>query len=98
MGGMDTKMIFTLKDLIMLAGFLGSGLTAYFSITGDIDSIKKDQIVATAERTELKEANKAYVNLPKDVKDLTIAHAKTAKVVEAIYLGLVAEGTIKPPQ
>ena len=75
----------------MLVGLLVGGITGYVVLQGEV-SILKTEVV------ELKEANKAYTNLPKDVKDLTIAHAKTAKTVEAIYLGLVAKGIIKPPQ
>lgn len=91
MASLDTKMSFTLKDIIFLVTFLASGIGGYITITSDVDQMKK-------EISALEEANKAYVTLPKEIQDLTIAHEKTAKVVEAIYLGLVANGTIKPPQ
>ena len=63
MASLDTKMSFTLKDMVFLVTFLASGIGGYVTITGDVDQLKE-------EVTSLKEANKAYASLPKDVQTM----------------------------
>ena len=91
MASLDTKMSFTLKDMVFLVTFLASGIGGYVTITGDVDQLKE-------EVTSLKEANKAYASLPKDVQTMQKNIEDNAKLTKAIYLGLVAKGIIKPPQ
>ena len=91
MAGLDTKMSFTLKDMIFLITFLASGIGGYVTITSDVDQLKKEVAVLT-------EANKAYTNLPRDVQKMQKDIAKNAKTTTAIYYGLVAKGIIPPPK
>lgn len=91
MPGLDTKMTLTLKDLIMLIGFLGAGFGAYYSVTSEIEQLK-------TKVTDLTEANTAYVGLPADVETLTEDMKKYGALTETIYYGLLSEGIIKPPQ
>lgn len=91
MASLDTKMSFTLKDIIFLVTFLASGIGGYVTITSDVDQLKKEVMV-------LKEANKAYASLPKDVQKMQADIEKNAKTTTAIYYGLLAKGIIKPPQ
>ncbi len=98
MASLDTKMSFTLKDLIMLVGFLSAGFGGYYSITGEISDLKKEQVIAKAEIASLKEANKALSSLPKDMARMQIDIKKNGKTITLIYYGLVAENIIPPPK
>lgn len=91
MGSLNTNMTFSLKDIIMLVGLLVGGITGYVVLQGEVSILK-------TEVAELKEANKAYSGLPADVKKMQLDIAKNAKTTTAIYYGLLANGTIKPPQ
>ena len=82
----------------MLVGFLGAGFGAYYSITTEQSDLKKDQVSIISDINELKEANKAYRSLPKDVEIMKSDIKDNAKLTKAIYIGLVAKGIIKPPQ
>lgn len=88
---LDTKMTFSLKDVIVVIGFLITMVGGYLTLTSEVDQLKEDVSI-------LKEANKAYTNLPRDVKTMKKDIQDNAELTKAIYLGLVAKGIIKPPQ
>ena len=91
MASLDTKMTFTLKDLIFWITFLASGIGGYITITSDVNQLKEEVMA-------LKESNKAYASLPKDVQKMQKDIEKNAKTTTAIYYGLVAKGIIPPPK
>ena len=91
MPGLDTKMTLTLKDLIMLIGFLGAGFGGYYSVDSRVDAVEKITL-------KLEQQNEAYINLPRDVETLKEDVKANAKLTKAIYIGLIAKGIIKPPQ
>ena len=91
MASLDTKMTFTLKDIIFLITFSASVIGIYVDLTSDVDQLK-EQVAS------LKEANKAYVGLPKDVETMKKDMKKYGALTETIYYGLLSEGIIKPPQ
>lgn len=91
MASLDTKMTFTLKDIIFWITFLASMIGGYITITSDVDILKKD--VST-----LKEANKAYASLPEDVQKMQKDIEKNGKTLTVIYYGLVAKNIIPPPK
>ena len=91
MGGIDTKMTFSLKDLITLVGFLAAGITGYVSVKSEVATLK-------TEVSDLKKANKLYIGLPADVETMKKDMKKYGALTETIYYGLLSEGIIKPPQ
>ena len=95
---LDTKMTFTLKDLIMLIGFLGAGFGGYYSVTSDMESLKSNQADIVSDISMLEQKNQAYMNLPRDVETLKADVKANAELTKAIYIGLVAKGIIKPPE
>ena len=95
---MDTKMTFTLKDLITLVGIISIGFGGYYTIDGRLSDLERDYTIVVSDINDLESANKAYMSLPKDVETLKIDVKDNAKLTKAIYLGLVAKGIIKPPQ
>lgn len=95
---LDTKMAFTLKDLIMLVGFLGAGFGGYYSVTSEIESLKNNQVDIVSDIAMLEQKDQAYASLPRDVETLKADVKANAELTKAIYIGLVAKGIIKPPQ
>ena len=95
---MDTKMTFTLKDLITLVGIISIGFGGYYAIDGRLSDLERDHIIVVSDVNDLKSANKAYMSLPKDVEIMKKDIQDNAELTKAIYLGLVAKGIIKPPQ
>ena len=95
---MDTKMTFTLKDLIMLVGFICAGFGAYYAIDSRLSDLERDYTIIVSDVNDLESANKAYTSLPKDVETMKKDIQDNAELTKAIYLGLVAKGIIKPPQ
>lgn len=95
---MDTKMTFTLKDLIMLIGLMGAGFGGYYSVTGEIGDLQNTQIEIVSDVFKLEQKNQAYTSLPRDVETLKEDVKANAELTKAIYIGLVAKGIIKPPQ
>lgn len=96
-GSLDKKG-FSIRDVIYLMSFVLGLSGMYYTMSdrmGDAETLIATQ---SKEISELKEANKAYTGLPADVKKMQLDIAKNAKVTTAIYYGLLANGTIKPPQ
>lgn len=98
MASLDTKMTFTLKDLIMLVGFLSAGFGGYYAIDGRIVNLESSDSTQNIEIAELKEANKAIAGLPKDVQKMQLDIEKNGKTLQIIYFGLVAKDIIPPPK
>ncbi len=90
MASLDTKMSLTLKDLIFIITVLGGMFGGYYAVTGEIALLKNKVMV-------LEEANKAYIGLPEDVKQIKIGMKEHGKIVNFIYLGLIDKDIIDPP-
>lgn len=85
----DKKLSFTLKDMIYIIAIIISVLGNYYSTDTRLIFVEKDL-------TEIKAENKAYKGLPTKVQNIEKQVNENAKIIEAIYLGLVAKGIIKP--
>jgi len=86
---MEKKLSFTLKDMIYIVVILVSILGNYYSTDTRL-------ILAERDVLEIKKQLGSYEGLPVKVDNIEIQVNKNAKLTEAIYLGLVAKGFIKP--
>ena len=96
-GSLDKKG-FSLRDVIYIVLIVLGGAANYYTMNDRMGDAESINIVQSTEITELKEANKAYAGLPRDVAKMQIDIAKNAKTTTAIYYGLVAKGIIPPPK
>ena len=97
MGGLDAK-IFGVRDVVYILAIVGGLFANWYTMDGRVGDAETLINIQAKEIAELKEANKAYSGLPADVKKMQLDIAKNAKTTTAIYYGLLANGTIKPPQ
>lgn len=85
----EKRLSFTLKDLIYIVAILVSVLGNYYSTDTRLQFVEKDIIGVKADL-------KAYKGLPSKVDNIEKQVNKNAEITQAIYLGLVAKGIIKP--
>lgn len=86
----ERRLSFTLKDMIYIVAILVSVLGNYYSTDTRLILVEKDVAVIKAEI-------KAYKGLPAKVDNIEQIVNKSAKTTEIIYLGLISNGTLKPP-
>ncbi len=87
---MEKRLSFTLKDLIYIVVILISVLSNYYSTDTRLQFVERKVI-------DIQSELKAYKGLPAKVANIEIQVSKNVKTTQAIYLGLIANGTIEPP-
>lgn len=97
MAGLDAK-VFGIKDVITILIISGGFFTQWYTMDARVGTLENEKTILQTEVADLKEANKAYASLPKDMTQMQIDIEKNGKTITAVYYGLLANGTIKPPQ
>jgi len=93
---MDKNLSFTLKDLIMIVTIIISVIGTYYMLNTKVLILENDNTRLNTKLSEVTSELKAYKGLPSQVGRLEKMVENNAKLTEAIYLGLIAKGIIKP--
>ena len=97
MSGLDAK-VFGVKDVISILIVASGFFAQWYTMNDRVGDLEDSYTTQAIEISALKEENKALSGLPKDVQKMQLDIEKNGKTITAIYYGLLANGTIKPPQ
>lgn len=89
---------YSARDVVWAVTIVLGFSANYYTMDDRVGDLEDSNVSQAKEITELKETNKAYASLPKDVAQMQIDIEKNGKTITAVYYGLLANGTIKPPQ
>lgn len=80
----------------MLVTIIISVIGIYYTLNTRVLILENDNTRLNTKLSEINAEVKAYKSLPSQVGRLETMVEKNAKLTEAIYLGLIAKGIIKP--
>lgn len=89
---------FSARDVFYILTIALGFSANYYTMNDRVGDLEDSNIAQAKEVAALKEANKAYASLPKDMARMQIDIEKNGKTITLIYYGLVAESIIPPPK